>query len=87
MPTYEVVMKVGNAQTEAQPTVFVIDDDPAIRQGLNSLLRSVNIHAEMFGSPKEFMPEKLPDAPCCLVLDVKFGRLSGLASPTRQCRD
>ena len=71
MPTYEVVMKVGNAQTEAQPTVFVIDDDPAVRQALTSLLRSVNIHAEMFGSPKEFMPEKLPDAPCCLVLDVR----------------
>src|SRR6187399_592876 len=78
MPTYEVVMKVGNAQTEAQPTVFVIDDDPAVRQALSSLLRSVNIHAEMFGSPKEFMPEKLPDAPCCLVLDVRLGSSSGL---------
>ena len=78
MPTYEVVMKVGNAQTEVQPTVFVIDDDPAVRQGLSSLLRSVNIHAEMFGSPKEFMPEKLPDAPCCLVLDVRLGSSSGL---------
>ena len=71
-------MKVGNAQTEAQPTVFVIDDDPAVRQALSSLLRSVNIHAEMFGSPKEFMPEKLPDAPCCLVLDVRLGSSSGL---------
>ena len=71
-------MKVGNAQTEAQPTVFVIDDDPAVRQALTSLLRSVNIHAEMFGSPKEFMPEKLPDAPCCLVLDVRLGSSSGL---------
>ena len=78
MPTYEVVMKVGNAQTEVQPTVFVIDDDPAVRQALSSLLRSVNIHAEMFGSPKEFMPEKLPDAPCCLVLDVRLGSSSGL---------
>ena len=69
-------MKAENVQ--AQPTVFVIDDDPAIRQGLSSLLRSVNIHAEMFGSPNEFMPEKLPDAPCCLVLDVRLGSSSGL---------
>ena len=71
-------MKVENAQTQAQPTVFVIDDDPAIRQGVSSLLRSVDICAETFGSPKEFVPEKLPDAPCCLVLDVRFGGLSGL---------
>ena len=71
-------MKVENAQTQAQPTVFVIDDDPAVRQALSSLLRSVNIHSEMFGSPKEFMPEKLPDAPCCLVLDVRLGSSSGL---------
>src|SRR6478736_3971718 len=71
-------MKAENVQAQAQPTVFVIDDDPAIRQGLSSLLRSVNIHAEIFGSPKEFLPEKLPDAPCCLVLDVRFGSSSGL---------
>ena len=71
-------MKAENVQAQAQPTVFVIDDDPAIRQGLSSLLRSVNINAEIFGSPKEFLPEKLPDAPCCLVLDVRFGSSSGL---------
>ena len=71
-------MTLEKVQAQAQPTVFVIDDDPAIRQGVSSLLRSVNIHAEMFGSPKEFMPEKLPDAPCCLVLDVRLGSSSGL---------
>ena len=65
-------------EAQAQPTVFVIDDDPAIRQGVSSLLRSVDICAETLGSPKEFLPEKLPDAPCCLVLDVRFGGLSGL---------
>src|SRR6187401_2844895 len=65
-------------ESQAQPTVFVIDDDPAIRQGVSSLLRSVNICAEMFGSPKEFLPETLPEAPCCLVLDVRFGGISGL---------
>ena len=71
-------MKAENVQAQAQPTVFVIDDDPAIRQGVSSLLRSVDIRAEIFGSPKEFVPEKLPDAPCCLVLDVRFGSSSGL---------
>jgi len=71
-------MATEKVQAQGQSTVFVIDDDPAIRQGLSSLLRSVNIHAEIFGSPKEFLPEKLPDAPCCLVLDVRFGSSSGL---------
>ena len=71
-------MTLNDVEAQAQPTVFVIDDDPAIRQGVSSLLRSVDICAETFGSPKEFVPEKLPDAPCCLVLDVRFGGLSGL---------
>ena len=71
-------MTLEKVQAQAQPTVFVIDDDPAIRQGVSSLLRSVNICAEMFGSPKEFLPENLPDAPCCLVLDVRFRSSSGL---------
>ena len=66
-------MTLNDVEAQAQPTVFVIDDDPAIRQGVSSLLRSVDICAETFGSPKEFVPEKLPDAPCCLVLDVRFG--------------
>ena len=65
-------------RAEAQPTVFVIDDDPAIRQGVSSLLRSVDICAETLGSPKEFLPETLPEAPCCLVLDVRFRSSSGL---------
>jgi len=71
-------MAPKKSEMQTQPTVFVIDDDPAIRQGVSSLLRSVNICAEMFGSPKEFLPENLPDAPCCLVLDVRFRSSSGL---------
>ena len=57
-------MATEKIQDQGQPTVFVIDDDPAIRQGVSSLLRSVDICAETFGSPKEFLPEKLPEAPC-----------------------
>jgi len=44
-------MTPNKVEAQAQPTVFVIDDDPAIRQSVSSLLRSVNICAEMFGSP------------------------------------
>jgi FixJ family two-component response regulator len=71
-------MATEKVQAQGQPTVFVIDDDPAIRQGISSLLRSVNIGAEIFSSPQEFSPDKLPDAPCCLVLDVRFRSASGL---------
>src|SRR5258708_26237544 len=71
-------MTPAKVQAQAQPLVFVIDDDPAIREGISSLLRSLNIRAEIFSSPKEFSPDKIPDAPCCLVLDVRFRSSSGL---------
>ena len=71
-------MTTEKVQAQGQSTVFVIDDDPAIRQGISSLLRSVNIRAEIFSSPQEFSPDKLPDEPCCLVLDVRFRSASGL---------
>jgi len=71
-------MATEKVQAQGQSTVFVIDDDPAIRQGISSLLRSVSIRAEIFSSPQEFSPDKLPDEPCCLVLDVRFRSASGL---------
>jgi RNA polymerase sigma factor (sigma-70 family) len=61
-----------------QPVVFVIDDDPAVRRSISSLLRSVGTRVEVFGSAKEFLPIELPDSPCCLVLDVRLPGLNGL---------
>jgi len=58
--------------------VFVVDDDAYVREGLKSLLRSVNLQVETFGSASEFLQTKLPDAPGCLVLDVRLPGLSGL---------
>jgi FixJ family two-component response regulator len=63
---------------EADPIVFVVDDDPLIREGLRSLIKSVGLHVETFGSSREFMLRKSPDAPGCLVLDVRLPGLSGL---------
>jgi FixJ family two-component response regulator len=63
---------------EDNPTVFVIDDDPSVRVALGRLLRSVAIDAQTFGSTQEFLQAKRPDAPGCIVLDVKLPRLSGL---------
>ena len=63
---------------EQDPVVFVIDDDRMIREGLQSLIRSVGLWVETFGSAQEFLGAKRPDAPACLVLDVRMPGLSGL---------
>jgi FixJ family two-component response regulator len=63
---------------EPSPVVFVVDDDASVREGLKSLLRSVNLQVETFGSASEFLQTKLPDDPGCLVLDVRLPGLSGL---------
>jgi FixJ family two-component response regulator len=64
--------------TELPPAVFVVDDDAAIREALDGLFRSIGLHAKTFGSAAEFLRHKLPDAPSCLVLDVRLPGLSGL---------
>ena len=63
---------------ELDPIVFVIDDDRMIRDGLQSLIRSVGLRVETFASAQEFLGAKRPDAPACLVLDVRMPGLSGL---------
>jgi FixJ family two-component response regulator len=63
---------------EPEPIVFVIDDDRMIREGLQSLIRSVGLRVEMFGSAQDFLLAKRADAPACLILDVRMPGLSGL---------
>jgi FixJ family two-component response regulator len=64
--------------TEAKPTVFIVDDDPAIRESIGSLLRSVGLEAKALGSVPEFLKSERPDGPTCLVLDVRLPGQSGL---------
>jgi FixJ family two-component response regulator len=63
---------------EQDPVVFVIDDDRMIRDGLQSLIRSVGLRVEAFASAQDFLQAKRPDVPACLVLDVRMPGLSGL---------
>jgi FixJ family two-component response regulator len=58
--------------------VFVVDDDPSMRRSLESLLRSVGNDVRLFASAQEFMQAPRPDAPGCLVLDVRLPGMSGL---------
>jgi FixJ family two-component response regulator len=59
--------------------VFVIDDDPSMRGALEDLVGSVGLQVRVFASPQDFLQSKLPEAPGCLVLDVRLPGMSGLA--------
>ena len=63
---------------EAPAVVFVIDDDPSMRGALEDLVVSVGLQVRPFASPQDFLQSKLPDAPGCLVLDVRLPGMSGL---------
>jgi RNA polymerase sigma factor (sigma-70 family) len=60
------------------PVVFVVDDDPSVRSSLKFLIVSVGLQVESFDSAEALLHRKLPDAPSCLVLDVRLRGLSGL---------
>jgi FixJ family two-component response regulator len=63
---------------EPEPIVYVIDDDRMIREGMQSLIRSVGLRAETFASARDFLLAKRLDAPACLILDVRMPEVSGL---------
>jgi FixJ family two-component response regulator len=61
-----------------QSVVFIIDDDASVREALEDLLRSVGLGVKSFASTQEFLETKRPDAPGCIVLDVRLPGPSGL---------
>jgi FixJ family two-component response regulator len=64
--------------TNPDPVVFVIDDDAAVRDAVRKLISSVGLRVATFGSTREFLDAKRPEAPACLVLDVRLPDVSGL---------
>jgi FixJ family two-component response regulator len=62
----------------ADPVVYVVDDDPSVRRALSNLIRAVGLPVETFASAQDFLGYRRPDAPACLVLDVRLPGLSGL---------
>jgi FixJ family two-component response regulator len=68
---------------ENEATVFVIDDDAGVQAALRTLLRSVGLRVSTFSSADEFLAGARPDAPSCLVLDVRLPGGSGLDFQTR----
>jgi FixJ family two-component response regulator len=61
-----------------EPVVLVIDDDMAMRESLTGLFRSVGLRVKVFGSAPELLQTSLPNAPSCLVLDIRLPGMSGL---------
>ena len=59
-------------------TVFIVDDDVRMRAATQRLLRTVGLHSESFSTPEEFLRNKLPNGPSCLLLDVRLPGMSGL---------
>jgi FixJ family two-component response regulator len=63
---------------DATPTVLVVDDDPALRESVGRLLRSLGLETQLFASIGDFLESDPPDGPSCLVLDVRLPGKSGL---------
>ena len=64
--------------TDEHPVIFIIDDDLSMRASLTDVMRSVGLEVQTFASAQDFLGSKLPDAPACLVLDVRLPGQSGL---------
>src|SRR5215472_17125589 len=81
-PRSRVLLHAADGRRESAmsqaPVVFVVDDDPSVRSSLKFLMSSVGLQVEDFDSADALLQRKLPDAPSCLVLDVRLRGLSGL---------
>src|ERR1044072_4977773 len=64
--------------SQAEPTVFIVDDDPAVLKTLSRLLRASRVNVVTLGSPQEFLERHDPHSPGCLVLDLAMPGLNGL---------
>ncbi len=64
--------------TVSEPTVFIVDDDDAVRRFLSGLIESVELRVETFASARDFLEAYEPGRPGCLVLDVRMPGMSGL---------
>jgi FixJ family two-component response regulator len=63
-----------------QPTVYVVDDDPQVRESLTLLMSSMGLNVEAYASAEDFLEHYSdePGPPRCLILDVRMPGLSGL---------
>jgi len=72
------VALTSNDRSSEQSVVFIVDDDDAMRAAVGRLVRSIGLSVVLLASAREFLAQKLPNGPCCLVLDVRLPGLGGL---------
>jgi len=74
--------------TDTPQTIFIVDDDEAVRDSLQLLLRSVGLPTELYDSGQHFLNSYDPERPGCLILDVRVPGMSGLdlAQALRECQ-
>jgi FixJ family two-component response regulator len=75
---YALEMPLESPTPNTQGIVFIVDDDPSVREALDSLVRSAGFKVETFASARGFLAYAQPEGPSCLVLDVRLPDLSGL---------
>src|SRR5580704_9503093 len=68
----------GRMSSPDTPSVFIVDDDARMRAAMQRLLKTVGLHSESFATPQDFLRRNLPDAPTCLILDIRLPGMSGL---------
>jgi two-component system response regulator FixJ len=64
--------------SETKPTIFIVDDDPSVRDSLELLVTSIGFQVQSYSSAQEFLDSAPRGAPGCLVLDIRMPGLSGL---------
>ena len=65
-------------ENPCDPVVYVIDDDAGVRETLSGLLRTVGLKSQGFGSTDDFLAHPRPDAPSCIILDVRVPGVGGM---------
>lgn len=63
---------------EPAPTIYIVDDDEAVRNSLRFLLKSVGLVGQTLAAANEFLDTYQPQQPGCLILDVRMPGMSGL---------
>jgi two-component system response regulator FixJ len=71
-------MKAGSAPPEDKRTVYIVEDDDAVRDALTMLLTAVGLKVQAFDSPLRFLEHYRSGGPSCLVLDVRMPHMTGL---------
>src|SRR6201993_3723991 len=69
----------GNRMPKKKAVICIVDDDESVREAMKSLMESLGLHAEVFGSAEEFLASNMTDGTACLIVDMQMPGLTGLS--------